>query len=72
MFNAMYSLQDNLATLHNEGKGVTVHLNSGQVLAGKIGGSSEGFLVLTEMVGKEMYDAVVRLQDVSAISARAR
>lgn len=72
MFNPMYSIQDNLLEIKNAEQGAILHLRNGQQLAGKLGGWSDTFVVLTELSGKEVYDAVIRVEDISAVSARAR
>ncbi len=72
MLNAMYSIQDNLGTIKNAEKGVVLHLRSGQRLEGNIGGWSDDFVVLTELTDEGACDAVVRVQDISAVSAQAR
>ena len=72
MFNPMYTIQDNLCEIKNADRGAILHLRNGQQLEGKLGGWSDNFVVLTELSGKEVYDAVVRVSDISAVSSRAR
>ena len=55
-----------------KGKPATLLLTSGQEISGVIAQVSEGAVHLTNLTGKEFFDAVVRLEDVSAISVRVR
>ncbi|TDU32363.1 hypothetical protein DFR24_1757 [Panacagrimonas perspica] len=54
------------------GKKVTVVLQSGTELSGKIKDVGSNTLTLTELSGKEFFDAVVDLDDISAVQYRAR
>ena len=55
-----------------KGKRVTVLLRSGKELDGTIGDVSSANLELKQLVGKDMYDAVVRLEEVAAYVYKAR
>lgn len=69
-FNASGSLQDNLKS--HVGKDVFVHLRSGQTLHGTIKTVGTHLLHLEKLVGKEFYDALVRIEDVAAFEVRFR
>jgi len=72
MLNVTHPLATNLATIKAADKGARLHLRSGQELAGKLGELGTSWVVIQELVGKEFYDAIVRLEDVTAVSIRAR
>ena len=54
------------------GASVDLTLRSGTTLAGKVGSVQQNVMILTEIRGKEFYDAVVRIEDISAVSMRVR
>ena len=60
------------ALIARQDKPVTVMLGSGQELSGKVKAVGGASLVLTELRGKEFFDAVVDLQDVEAVVYRVR
>ena len=53
-------------------KRVTVQLNSGEELTGKVTEVTGKLVVLQELSGKEFYDAAVNLEKVTAVIVRAR
>lgn len=55
-----------------EGKAATVVLQSGAELTGKVAGVTADSVKLTELSGKEFYDAVIALDRVQAVLVRAR
>lgn len=55
-----------------EGKLATVLLQSGTELTGKVASVSADSVTLTELSGKEFYDAVIALDRVQAVLVRAR
>ncbi|MGQ0501640.1 MAG: hypothetical protein ACT4P0_03365 [Panacagrimonas sp.] len=55
-----------------EGKAATVLLQSGAELTGKVAGVAADSVKLTELSGKEFYDAVIALDHVQAVLVRAR
>ncbi len=69
-YNVDASMFDNLKALG--GKKVYVTLKSGKTLAGTVGKVSTAFLHLEQLEGKEYFDALVRIEDISAIDARFR
>lgn len=52
------------------GKAVTLQLRSGKELGGIVGEVRGETVVLRNLTGKELFDALVRLDDVSAIEMR--
>jgi hypothetical protein len=68
--NAGISLADNLAAL--KGKTVTVYLASGQSMTGIVKDVKGSILHLEKISQKEFYDALIRIDMISAIEARAR
>ena len=69
-YNVDASLADNLKAL--SGKKVGVTLKSGNTFIGTVGKVSAGFLHLEQLEGKEFFDALIRLEDISALDARFR
>ncbi len=51
---------------------VRLHLRSGQSLEGKVSALADHNVVIAALTGREFYDAVVRIGDISAIEVRAR
>jgi hypothetical protein len=68
--NVNISLADNLAAL--KGKTVTVTLSAGQSLTGTVKEIKNGLLHLEKLAGKEFYDALVVIEDISVVEIRAR
>jgi len=69
-FDTSFTLKDNLKTFI--GKDVYVHLRSGKTLQGHVKSVGDHFLHLEKLAGKDFYDALVRIDDISAIEARFR
>jgi hypothetical protein len=69
-FNANVSMADNLKSLG--GKRVSVTLNSGKVFTGIVKEVGSHMLHLEKLEGKEYFDALILIQDISAIDARFR
>ena len=68
--NANITLADNLTAL--KGKTVTVTLSAGQSLSGTVKDVKNGLLHLEKLAGKEFYDALVVIEDISVVEIRAR
>lgn len=62
------SLQDNLKSL--VGKKVYVTLNSGKAFAGFVKEVGNHFVHLEKLDGKEFFDALIRIEDISAIDTK--
>ncbi len=70
-FEVNRTIQDNL--LKYNGREVVVHLNSGKTLQGNVEAVGTHLLHLEKLAGgRDYYDALIRIQDISAIEARAR
>lgn len=69
-FNAAIPLADNLMIL--KGKTVTVYLSSGQTMTGIVKDVKDHLLHLEKLSQKDFYDAIIRLELISAVEARVR
>ena len=69
-YNVNFSLTDNLKSL--KGKTVTVTLDSGKSFSGAVKEVGNHLLHLEKLSGKEYYDALINIEDISAIDARFR
>ncbi len=54
------------------GKDVLVHLRSGKTIQGYVKSVGNGLLHLEKLAGRDFYDALVRIEDISAIEAKFR
>ena len=68
--NVNITLADNLTAF--KGKTVTVDLTAGQSLSGTVKDVKNGLLHLEKLVRKEFYDALVVIEDISAVEVRVR
>jgi len=68
--NSGISLADNLTAL--KGKAATVFLSSGQSMTGIVKDVNANILHLEKISEKEFYDALIRVDMISAIEARVR
>jgi hypothetical protein len=68
--NAGVSLADNLTAL--KGKTATIYLASGQSITGIVKDVKDNVLHLEKISQKEFYDALVRVDLISAIEARVK
>jgi hypothetical protein len=69
-FNTAESLTDNLKTY--VGKDVIVHLRSGKTVQGYVKSVGNGLLHLEKLSGRDFYDALIRMEEISAIEAKFR
>jgi len=69
-YNVNFSLHDNLKLLM--GKKVYVTLSSGKTFAGYIKELGDHLVHLEKLDGKSYFDALVRIEDISAIDAKFR
>jgi len=70
--SAAASLRDTLESLRAAGKPVELVLKNGKSYAGKLGAVGDHAAIVSEIRGKEFYDAYVVLDDVSAVEVRMR
>ncbi|HEY3277479.1 MAG TPA: hypothetical protein VGJ94_12735 [Syntrophorhabdaceae bacterium] len=69
-YNVGVSLKDNLTSF--AGKDIYVSLRSGKVYQGYVKSVGDAFLHLEKIAGKDFYDALIRLDDISAVEAKFR
>jgi len=69
-YNVDSSLTDNLKSL--SGKKVYVTLDSGKILSGSVKNVGNHLIHLEKLSGKEYFDALIRIEDISAIDAKFR
>ena len=69
-YNVNSSVQDNLKSLI--GKKVYVSLNSGKTLSGFVKKVGNHVIHLEKLDGKDFFDALIRIENISAIEARFR
>lgn len=69
-YNVNASLGANLKAL--DGKRVYITLNSGKTLTGLVKKVGEHLVHIEKLVGKEYFDALIRIEDISAIDTLFR
>jgi small nuclear ribonucleoprotein (snRNP)-like protein len=69
-FNVAGSMKDNLKPLVN--KDVYVNLRSGKTYQGFVKSVGDHFIHLEKIAGKDYFDALVRIEDISAIEVKFR
>jgi small nuclear ribonucleoprotein (snRNP)-like protein len=69
-YNVAASLKDNLKSLTD--KDIYVSLRSGKVYQGRLKSVGEHLIHLEKIAGRDFYDALIRIDDISAIEARFR
>ncbi len=69
-FNVGIPLADNLIAL--KGKSVTVSLSSGQTMTGVVKDVKNNLLHLGKLLGKEFYDAIIRVDLISAVETQVK
>ena len=70
--NASAPLVDNLRQLQQSGKAVELVLENGKSYKGKLGSVGDHAVVVTQIEGREFFDALVLIEDISAVETRAR
>jgi hypothetical protein len=53
------------------GKGVELHLRSGEKIGGRVGQVTDNIVYLSHLTGAEFFDAFVDVKDISAVVIRA-
>ena len=71
-FDATHSVRDNLKQLQSAGKAVDLVLRNGKSYGGKLGSVGDNAVVLTEITGREFYDALIVIEEIAAIEMRVR
>jgi len=69
-FNTAGALKDNLDPL--VGKDIFVSLRSGKIYQGYVKSVGNNFIHLEKIAGKDFYDVLIRMDDISAIEAKFR
>jgi hypothetical protein len=69
-FDTAAPLADNLKIF--AGKDVIIHLRSGKTLQGYVRSVGNGLLHLEKLAARDFYDALVRMEDISAFEAKFR
>ncbi len=72
MFDAKMHFRELLERAQAQKATVALHLRSGTILTGQVGSVGDHHVVLTQLTGKEFYDAQILIEDISAVEARAR
>jgi len=65
-------VQDTLEQAKEAGLEVSLHLRNGMTFSGKVDQVAKHQVVLSELAGKEFYDALILIEDISVIEARLR
>ena len=69
-YNVSASMRDNLKALN--GKRVYVTLSSGKIFSGLLKKVGEHLIHLEKIAGKEYFDALIRVEDISAVDTMFR
>ncbi len=69
-FDTSFPLKENLTTFL--GKDVYLLLRSGQTIQGYVKSVGDHFVHLERLAGRDFYDALVRIDDISAVEAKFR
>jgi small nuclear ribonucleoprotein (snRNP)-like protein len=69
-YNVAGSLKDNLKSLTD--KDIYVSLRSGKVYQGRVKSVGEHFVHLEKIAGRDFYDALIRIDDISAVEVKFR
>jgi hypothetical protein len=69
-FDTAASLSDNLKAF--TGKDTIIHLRSGKTLQGYVKSVGNGLLHLEKLAGRDFYDALIRIEDISTVEAKFR
>jgi len=69
-FDVSISLKDNLKIYI--GKDVFVHLRSGNPIQGYVKSIGSDFIHLEKLAGRDFYDALIRIEDISALEVKFR
>ncbi len=67
-FETASSIKDNLKTYI--GKDIVIHLRSGKTIQGYLKSVGDHLLHVEKLSGRDFYDALVRIEDITAIEAK--
>lgn len=65
------SIRDALLQLP-EGQPIEITLANGKSYAGRLGAVGSHAMILTKLTGKDFFDALIRIEDVSSVEVRVR
>lgn len=71
-FQAAHSFANILKQAMTRKARITLHLRSGKALGGRVSGVGANHVVLKGLTRRSFYDAMVRIDEIAAIEARAR
>lgn len=69
-FDVGFSMKDNLKSL--VGKDVYVHLSCGKTLQGFVKSVGDSLVHLEKLAGRDFFDALVKIEDISAVELKFR
>ena len=69
-FDALSTMKDNLRMFI--GKDVVIHLRSGKSLQGYVKTVGDHLIHIEKLSGKDFYDALIRIEDITAMEAKFR
>ena len=72
LFDARFAISDILAMAKEKGKSLAVVLNGGVTYTGKVKAVGTHAVILTELGGKEFFDAFIPLESIVALEERVR
>jgi hypothetical protein len=70
--DATRTLRDNLKQLQASGKPAELVLKNGKSYGGKLAAVGDHAVVVTEVTGREFFDALIVIDDIVAVEVRAR
>ena len=72
ILNPTHTVADNLSRLSASAKSVELVLKNGKSYKGKLGSVGDHAVVVTQIEGREFFDALVLTDEIAAIEVRAR
>ena len=70
--NATHTLADNLKQLQAAGNPAELVLKNGKSYRGKLAAVGDHAVVVSEITGREFFDALIVLEEIAAVEVRAR
>ncbi len=70
--NPKISITDTLKQVQNQKINIEVYLRGGQSFIGKVLDVGDHYIIVGHLVGKEFFDAQIRIEDISAVSLQTR
>ena len=69
-FNAEFGIHESLSQAHAAKAKLQLHLRSGQSFGGYVGSLGQHTVLLTQLTGREFFDALIRVDEIAVIEAR--